>query len=576
MNSKNDYSPSRRWQGLNADAAWRDIVRIYKETDKDKNLRFMASVESTLHMGADTKCGQLTSSNCVQTRQCSGGPDGRESGPAGQLIFNSLVKVHQMHADYQKKLFEVAGSSITNALDDLENKFAPVAPKEDNSWELLLINLLTLGTLKAAGPFFNSFLAQQAYFLREGNAAIFDTLKDTTMNLIGQSATIAKDLQQAGPERNWTAESKDSFSNYMGQVIEGWGNMTSARLWQLFDGKDESLESLWNVISDGKLVEGETYRLPPDDNPEPALRANIAKTFFGFAIPSLWSVSNAYSFVVDSGYDCDGDKPLGDYLNKDIMEAAGACFEGRQYYLAHPDGEAVNCRCENISEGACQTICRRNRVSVPPGLKSLDGRIFGGITKEDLIKGSVRTYLQNGKKNGGGYADVSNTGTIDNLLATDVTTPGFMRIPVCSPERAFVAWEKGKKGFSDNYPCDLPLGVDACGDSTFENQSSGGSPLVKDCQKLAQRLQANIRDWETDVVGKRQRKIEQEGSCRFGVEATSVDGNIKFSVGNQDIVDILNEAIKLFGNGPDSHIGAKGNMKCNGNIKQQKVKWGIY
>lgn len=46
---------------------------------------------------------------------------------------------------------------------------------------------------------------------------------------------------------------------------------------------------------------------------------------------------------------------------------------------------------------------------------------------------------------------------------------------------------------------------DACCDSTFKNQSSGGSPLVKDFQKLADRLRSNIRDWQTDVVGKRQR-----------------------------------------------------------------------
>ncbi|KAK4155345.1 hypothetical protein C8A00DRAFT_31870 [Chaetomidium leptoderma] len=87
-----------------------------------------------------------------------------------------------------------------------------------------------------------------------------------------------------------------------------------------------------------------------------------------------------------------------------------------------------------------------------PGLESLDR--FGGITKEELIKGSVRTWIQNGKKNGGGFADLTNGDTINGLLNVDITTPGFVRLPVCSPERAYQSWVTTGKGSSANYPCD--------------------------------------------------------------------------------------------------------------------------
>jgi hypothetical protein len=53
-------------------------------------------------------------------------------------------------------LFQAAASEITNALDDFENKFAPIPEPPDNTWLLLLIDLITLGTASAAAPFFNS------------------------------------------------------------------------------------------------------------------------------------------------------------------------------------------------------------------------------------------------------------------------------------------------------------------------------------------------------------------------------------------------------------------------------------
>ena len=568
------HSPSERWRGLNADAAWEDVIRIYKDTDKPKGIPFLKSLEMTLHIGSGLKCESLMASNCEEAKECNKGADGPESGPAAKVILESLMQIHQMFSAYHVSLFQAAASEINNALDDLENKFAPIPPEEDDTWELLLINLVTLGTLTAAGPFFNSFLTKQSYFLLKANKAQLNNIKDTTMTLIRQSTTIAKDLKTKQGS-TWTTNSQDSFSNYMGQVIAGWGNMTSARLHELFNGEDKSIETLWEAISDGKLAHGKTDMPEPEGTEDNELRANIAKTFFGFAIPALWRVSSTYAFVIDSGYGCDEDKPLSEYLDDRTMKATGACVDGRLYYLAHPDGVASECKCHYYDNGHCQRICTNYKFSVPPGLESLDGRIFGGITTHDLIKGSVRTYQQNGKKNGGGYADASDTGTVENLLATDVTTPGFMRIPVCSPARAFQAWDKGKKGFSDNYPCDLPPGTDTCGDSTFENQSSGGSPLVEDCRKVIAILERDLGgSWKPEVVGKRHREIADAGTCHFGVEATSVNGNVNFEVGAQDVIDIINESIKRFGG--SGRVGAKGTMGCNGNIKQQSVKWGIY
>jgi hypothetical protein len=48
--------------------------------------------------------------------------------------------------------------------------------------------------------------------------------------------------------------------------------------------------------------------------------------------------------------------------------------------------------------------------------------------------------MANGRKNGGGFADPSDRGTADALMSVDLTTPGFVRLPVCGPELPFKAW----------------------------------------------------------------------------------------------------------------------------------------
>lgn len=213
------------------------------------------------------------------------------------------------------------------------------------------------------------------------------------------------------------------------------------------------------------------------------------------------------------------------------------------------------------------TIVRRSARTTD----SLDGSIFGGITKEDLIKGSVRTYLQNGGRSGGSSPDPMNSGTMDDLLKVDVTTPGYIRLPVCSPERAYQSWDTSGSYSSANHPCDIPPGKSTCGDSTFENQSSDASPKIEDCQTIITNINGNGgTDWTILVVGKNQRKITSFGSCHFGVEATKVNGNVNFKFGGQDVIDIINDSIKKFGS--DGRVGAKGTLSCNGNVKKQEVK----
>lgn len=157
------------------------------------------------------------------------------------------------------------------------------------------------------------------------------------MMSIGQSTTIAKDLLETKKDE-WSENSQDAFSSYLGQAITAWDNVTTMALDKMFDGSDKSIEILYNIISDGKLLSGDggEASLEPPKTSEAELQANIAKDFFGYAIPTAWLFSKHYAFVVDSGYPCDTKDPLEDYLSEDTMNATYCCHDDKLYYLAAP------------------------------------------------------------------------------------------------------------------------------------------------------------------------------------------------------------------------------------------------
>ncbi|KAH6617548.1 hypothetical protein F5144DRAFT_660933 [Chaetomium tenue] len=559
------YTPSDRWHALHADDAWRDVVRQWQEVDSPSgisSLNFIKSATQTLHI-QPANCGWVDDCGCDEFRPCPAGAENKTGGPAAELIYESLMKIHTMHHDYHTALFQ-AMAVISPALDDMEDTFAPIPQPKDDTWTLLLINLLTLGTLSVAAPLFNSELRKLPYFMGRPNT--FDSAKDLTLTVVGQSTTIAKDLL---PDKNsdWTTEGQNKFSHFMGTVVSGWANVTAMSLKKLFNGEPESLDILWSSMSDGKLVTGMSGGGSSSSNDYNSdLRAHITKTFFGFAIPHLWRYSRSYAFVMDSGLGCNEDKgPMREYIDDSVMKKTGACIDGRQYYLVYPADEA----CDDLVCG------EKNKFSPPPGLDALGGITWGGIQTADLIKGSVRTWLQNGKKNGGALADPDNVVTAEDLLKVDVTTPGFIRLPVCSPERAFQSWDTAEPGSSANFPCDIPPGRNFCGISTFVGQTSDASPASRDCLQIIRNIENDgSTQWEVSTAGLSQRAIATAGSCRFGVEATANQGNAVFWVGGQDVRDIITDAVKKFGG--SGKVSGYGELECNGNLGHQKVKWGIY
>ncbi|KAH7239549.1 hypothetical protein BKA59DRAFT_495902 [Fusarium tricinctum] len=389
------FTAKARWKEAGTDGAWDDLIHIW-EKDKKRGYSFSRSISANLHIKTRTNCSKIMDPNCGLEEECTKAMDGDLSGPAGMFIWNSLAKVHHMYRSYYDAVFDSA-AIISFSLDDFGNKFAPIPDPTDNKWKLVLIDLLTWGASSVAAPFFNSYLRELPYFKRNTNT--HDNAKDTTMTMIGQSTTLAKDLLGGDDDTKWSVEKRDSFKSYMGQVLVGWQKLANASVSALFNGNDTSIDLLWDIISDGKLIDagidGDGWDYSDGDSEEvdtsgDDIHGRIERSFYGFTIPAVWRISQTYAFVLDSGYNCYEEDPVKDYVTKEAMDATSTCYDGRRYYLVYPkEDDTGDCQTDCHWNGSCDKHCTRNMFVAPPGLSSLNGTSFGGITTKDLIVGYV-------------------------------------------------------------------------------------------------------------------------------------------------------------------------------------------
>lgn len=116
-----------------------------------------------------------------------------------------------------------------------------------------------------------------------------------------------------------------------------------------------------------------------------------------------------------------------------------------------------------------------------------------------------------------------------------------------------------------------------CNQYTYVNEASDGSPKTSDCKTLADNISGG-GSWTSS--GASQRELAKNGGCAFGTDIADGEGSLLYYVGNQDIIDVINEMIKQFDPDGNGKLGGSGEMHCdvpaaNGG-KAAKIKWGIY
>ena len=116
-----------------------------------------------------------------------------------------------------------------------------------------------------------------------------------------------------------------------------------------------------------------------------------------------------------------------------------------------------------------------------------------------------------------------------------------------------------------------------CNQYTYKNEASDGSPKTSDCKTLADNISGS-GDWTSS--GASQRELAKNGGCAFGTEEADGEGSALYYVGNEDIIDVINEMIKQFDPEGNGKLGGSGEFHCDVPAakggKAAKIKWGIY
>ncbi|KAL5087858.1 hypothetical protein Trisim1_007509 [Trichoderma cf. simile WF8] len=574
---------SQRWSQLDCNDAWSDAIAVWNQYDYNRT-NFTLSVMNTFHGSEEIDCGRISPSNCQQTQTCAyiqGIGDNGGSGVAGYMVYNSFVIINEIYTQFYNAINYASANYIGKALTDFENTFAPVPPEEDDEWKLILTNLAGLGLTAIAAPFFDGVFGALPALEALGEAAA-DTVKDVTYATLAFGAAIITITLDGGGETPWSPQSQSKFSDTMGKALGAWATIVENQLAALFNGSEASIALLGTLIGNGNLIECDgsspLENDPSDDNTYQGLENYVTRAFYGFAIPALWTVSGAAAFVVDSGYPCGTVNPLGLYMSNDTAEATYSCYNGNLYYLVSAAGDYHGCTGEDIAL-TVDTVdpppppCTDSLFTAPTGLNSL-GSNWGGITVSDLIAGSVRTYVANGNTNGAPAANPADSQTLQDLANQDITTPGYITLPVCSPQVAWASWTNPSQSnaTAPGYPCNPLQGVTKCSSYTYVDQTSSASPTVSDCQTIIKNIQGTSGSWNTGIGS--QRDIASFGSCHFGVDNSGVTGDVTYQTGSQDIVNIITQSIALYGGG--GQVGAKGYMECAGDAGSQYVEWGLY
>ncbi|EAQ84340.1 predicted protein [Chaetomium globosum CBS 148.51] len=110
-----------------------------------------------------------------------------------------------------------------------------------------------------------------------------------------------------------------------------------------------------------------------------------------------------------------------------------------------------------------------------------------------------------------------------------------------------------------------------CGDSTFVDESTGGSPLASDCEQLWRNN--NQYPYHQLTLGV-ERPLVTWGTCAFSATAVVtpyLDGIWWTNIGDEDITDLVRDSISKFTR--DGKVGARGTAEC---YDDTAIDWRIH
>ncbi|KAL2204874.1 hypothetical protein CC79DRAFT_922150 [Sarocladium strictum] len=497
-----------RWSRIAADAAWSDVVsgwQSQRDNNPDSDFAFSRHVSNVFNGPEFMDCHKMIGDNGCQggsALQCHD-----TNHPAGYFILNSFRKLDGILWNLHETL-DNAHNDIGGGIGTFSDTFAP--QKEKTMDVDIIMDIVLLGYGSLAAPIWKSAL--KGWKFADNRPNDFDSLTDFTNNLVSNGITLAKDLTTAEESQ---LGSQNQVSERLRDIVLIWQNSVVKLAEKIFSGSDEDMETLGKVIANGKMV-ASTTDIPTVEE----LRHQLERSIYAALIPVAWEISeqDISPFVLDSGMSCDdagGDwgQNEGKFLSG-VKDSGMACHGGRAYYLVGAKG---SCHGGSPFEDPDTNDC--DPFSALPGVTSMDGKSWGGISREDIVFGSINTFVANGNKNHETRLNFADGVPEDQItgLGDDIQTANTFALPICDLK---TAWDNFYGSGSDRSSANFPCKIDHSGDFNnkdipppYDCDGSGmcGSAVnfVRNCDNAVNK---GLQRFDDYIYGSAESDAEEDGA----------------------------------------------------------------
>ncbi|KAF2098318.1 hypothetical protein NA57DRAFT_57479 [Rhizodiscina lignyota] len=444
--------PVQQWIDAKTTDAMRECIDAYNSDSK--GLTFSNFVANFFNARPGISCGLLDNDNCAVSVNCGQGSDANApvNSPAGYVVINSMVGLHIQFENYFKGL-QNALNFMNGEIGTFSDVFAPqFDPLSDDK---ILIDVLNLCFAVVSAGAFNSWFKNLQYFKGQ-NANTLGVAKDTTNAAVAQSLNILKDSSDALDK----LKVQNTMSSFLSQTVQQWMNSTETMTKHIFE--EDAVLGYYSFVN-GKSWDPNSQVSALD------VTQSVEQTLYAYMAPIGWKLATseeigAFIATADelnkNGDGCgDYDKPTDNggtvtaNWDDDIMSKTLVCLDGTAYWLVNLQrSQKPRDQCSStpaISPGVCSFV--PPEVKMLPGVDQMDGQKWGGLTKEILVASAVKSWQNNGNKNGWASTDASTENGMRDVIDNGINAQGVVNIPVCSFPEAI------NNGYPDentpNWPC---------------------------------------------------------------------------------------------------------------------------
>ncbi|KAK1993690.1 hypothetical protein LX36DRAFT_642670 [Colletotrichum falcatum] len=428
--------PDKRWAAAGATGALRDVLaawRNYTATPDEVKFEFSEFVSWYFGGPEHWRCSEILDVPCSGTLVCSD-----TKYPAGQLILNSFAKLHLFQYRYFEAL-SLAQQDIQSEIDLFAETFSiqpPIDPKKAKTQKLLLnIAYGLYGIAQAYATNFFIFAKPAEQAATQILSQVWRSQLSTTLSYsVFTGWAIGKDYLLPGAA---DTPKYGSMSATMGDVFDSWKAAQAAYVKHIFSPNDTDTENYLVATLDNGLMAS-----APDEFNTLDISAMLQKLFYPKFIVGVWQTREwaKRPFVLKTNLACHMDKGQRDsslwpFLPDSDHAAAAACYNDRLFYLVDIRSKGVSLSTDFPSIRANPFKMKHWPLTQLIGAEAIDGKRWGGVTKEDIVAASYNGYVAGGYRNGvftANYTDISPQAS-QQLWTSDlgIRSPGYVNMTVC-------------------------------------------------------------------------------------------------------------------------------------------------